>query len=197
MTAYDPTTGTGVQPDFTIQIPVSDSLGGQHTLQLDLLKSTTPNQWYAEIQAVPASDVVVGLGPGARPDRLRHHRLQSRRQHRHGQHHPVRHAAQPDSSIGASDAAAPGAGQVNWALRLGVAAQQVTVGIGGTTGSGALTQFASPSAVQSITTNGTPFGSLSAVSIDHERHRHRHLQQRHLAQRSPRWPWPPSPTSTA
>src|SRR5579872_1549319 len=28
MTAYNPGTGAGVQPDFTIQVPVSDSLGG-------------------------------------------------------------------------------------------------------------------------------------------------------------------------
>jgi flagellar hook protein FlgE len=54
---------------------------------------------------------------------------------------------------------------VNWAANLGVAAQQITVGIGGTTGSGALTQAVSPSVVSSINTNGTPFGSLSAISI--------------------------------
>src|SRR5262249_25087314 len=61
-----------------------------------------------------------------------------------------------------------GAGQVSWASSLGVAAQSITLGIGGTTGSGALTQFASTSAVQSITTNGTPFGGLSAASINPE-----------------------------
>jgi flagellar hook protein FlgE len=66
MTAYNPTTGTGVQPDFTIAVPVSDSLGGSRTLQLDLLKSSTANQWYAEIQAVPPTDVTsgAGLAPG-------------------------------------------------------------------------------------------------------------------------------------
>src|SRR6185312_1551966 len=62
MTAYDPATGTGVQPDFTVQVPISDSLGASHILQLDMLRSTTANQWYAEIQAVPASDVVSGSG---------------------------------------------------------------------------------------------------------------------------------------
>jgi flagellar hook protein FlgE len=166
MTAYDPTTGAGVQPDFTIQIPVSDSLGGSRTLQLDLLKSTTANEWYAEIQAVPPSDVTsgAGLAPGEiatgilafNPDGS------------------INMAAttlfgtppNPTLSIGASAAGAPAAGQVNWAASLGVAAQQIAIGVGGTTGGGALTQFASSSAVQSINTNGTPFGSVSAISID-------------------------------
>ena len=71
----------------------------------------------------------------------------------------------PTFSIGASAAAAPGAGGANWAASLGVAAQSVTFGIGGSTGSGSLTQVVSPSVVSSINTNGTPFGSLSAVSI--------------------------------
>jgi flagellar hook protein FlgE len=165
MTAYDPTTGAGVQPDFTIPIPVSDSLGGSHTLQLDLLKSTTPNQWYAEIQAVPASDVVSGSGLAAgqiasgiiafNPDGS----LNMANTTLFG------NPPDPTLSIGASAAAAPGANGVNWAPGLGVAAQQITVGIGGTTGSGALTQAVSPSVVSTIDTNGTPFGSLSAVSI--------------------------------
>jgi flagellar hook protein FlgE len=165
MTAYDPTAGTGVQPDFTIPIPVSDSLGGSHTLQLDLLKSSTPNQWYAEIQAVPASDVVSGSGlaPGQIATGIvafnSDGSLDMSKTTIFGT------PANPTLSIGASNAAAPGPTGVNWAANLGVAAQQITVGIGGTTGSGALTQAVSPSVVSSINTNGTPFGSLSAISI--------------------------------
>jgi flagellar hook protein FlgE len=165
MTAYDPTAGAGVQPDFTIPIPVSDSLGGSHTLQLDLLKSSTPNQWYAEIQAVPASDVVSGSGlaPGQIATGIvafnSDGSLDMSKTTIFGT------PANPTFSIGASNAAAPGATGVNWAANLGVAAQQITVGIGGTTGSGALTQAVSPSVVSSINTNGTPFGSLSAISI--------------------------------
>ena len=165
MAAYDPAAGAGVQPDFTIQIPISDSLGGSHTLQLDMLKSTTPNQWYAEVQAVPASDVVsgAGLAPGQiaagtiafNPDGS----LNMAATTLFGT------PPNPTFSIGASNAAAPAATAVNWAAGLGVAAQQVSLGVGGTTGSGALTQFASSSVVQSINTNGTPFGNLSAVSI--------------------------------
>jgi flagellar hook protein FlgE len=165
MTAYDPTAGTGVQPDFTIPIPVSDSLGGSHTLQLDLLKSSTPNQWYAEIQAVPASDVVSGSGlvPGQIATGIvafnSDGSLDMSKTTIFGT------PPNPTLSIGASNAAAPTGTQVNWASSLGVAAQAITMGIGGTTGSGALTQAVSPSVVSSINTNGTPFGSLSAISI--------------------------------
>ncbi len=168
MTAYNPTTGAGVQPDFTIQTPVSDSLGGSRTLQLDLLKSATANQWYAEIQAVPPSDVVsgAGLAPGQiaagilafNPDGT------------------INMAAttlfgtppNPNLTLGASAAAAPGAGQANWAPSLGIAGQTIAFGVGGTTGGGAITQFASSSAVQSISTNGTPFGSVRSITISPE-----------------------------
>ena len=165
MSAYDPTAGTGVQPDFTIPIPVSDSLGGSHTLQLDLLKSSTPNQWYAEIQAVPASDVV--SGPGLAPGQIASGTIAFNSDGSIDMSKTTLFGTPPDPtlSIGASSATAPTGTQVNWASSLGVAAQQITVGIGGTTGSGAITQAVSPSVVSSIDTNGTPFGSLSAISI--------------------------------
>src|SRR5206468_6180982 len=57
MASYDPNLGTGVKPDYSLQIPVSDSQGGERSLEIDFLKSDTPNQWYAEIRAVPATSV--------------------------------------------------------------------------------------------------------------------------------------------
>jgi len=60
MAMYDSNPATGVAPDYTIQVPISDSQGGSHTVQIDLLKSTVPDQWYAEIVAVPPTDVVDG-----------------------------------------------------------------------------------------------------------------------------------------
>jgi flagellar hook protein FlgE len=165
MTAYNPTSGAGVQPDFTIQVPVSDSLGGSRTLQLDLLKSSTANQWYAEIQAVPPSDVVSGAGLAAGQIASGVLAFNPDGSINMGATTLFGAPPNPTLSIGASAAAPPGAGQVNWAASLGVAAQKVSLGIGGTTGGGAITQFASSSVVQSISTNGTPFGSVSAISI--------------------------------
>lgn len=60
---YDPSTWSmsdyaqdntkGVKPDFEIQVPLSDSKGGQRTVTLSLLKGPGPNEWYAELRAKP------------------------------------------------------------------------------------------------------------------------------------------------
>ena len=158
MTAYDPTTGVGVKPDFTMQVPISDSQGGQHTIQVDLLKSSVPDQWYAEIQAVPTADVAGGNVAGQVSAGIL--------------------AFNPDGSLnlgastlnttlafGASAAAAPTAPAVNWAASLGVAAQTVNLSLGGTSGTSGMSQIAGASTVTSTTANGTPFGSLSSIAI--------------------------------
>lgn len=166
MAMHDANSATGVAPDYSIQVPISDSQGGQHTIQLDLLKSSTPNQWYAELVAVPASDITDGAGlsngqiatgviaftPTGQVDAA---------------NTTLFNAANPTITFGASSAAAPAAGQVNWAPTLGIAAQQVTLNLTGGAGStGGLTQLNSQSNTQSITTNGTAFGNLTNVEID-------------------------------
>ncbi|HEX3919055.1 MAG TPA: flagellar hook-basal body complex protein [Caulobacteraceae bacterium] len=165
MAMYDGDDTTGVKPDYSIQIPVSDSQGGQHTVQLDLLKSDTPNQWYAELVAVPASDVVDGAGLSngqiatgtitfsptgqVQSDTL------------------FADPAKPTISFGASSAGAPAAGAVNWAASLGVASQDITLNLAGGNGStSGLTQLDSQSVTQSINTNGTAFGNLANIQID-------------------------------
>lgn len=174
LTAYDPATnsmamydadlGTGVRPDFAMQIPVSDSKGGKRTLEVDFLRSDVPNQWYAEIRAVPASDVITGAGllngqlktgivaftPDGRLDAA-----------------GTTLFADPDNPMlifGASADGAPAAGAVNWAEELGVDTQEIRFELG--SGAGGLTQFDSQSVVQSVTTNGTAFGNLTNIEID-------------------------------
>src|ERR1700722_7626795 len=174
--AYNPATNsmamneansaTGVQPDYSIQIPIADSQGGQHTVQLDLLKSSTPNQWYAELVAAPPSDVVSGAGLSNGQIATGMIAFTST-----GQIDPAKttifNMANPTITFGASSAAAPGAGQVNWAPSLGIAAQTVTLNVNGGAGStGGITQLDSQSVTQSITTNGTAFGNLTNVEID-------------------------------
>jgi len=158
MTAYNATTGTGVEPDFTMQVPISDSQGGQHIIQVDLLKSSTPDQWYAEIQAVPTSDVSGGNVSGQisagilafNPD---------------GSLNTAATTLNTNLTFGASSAATPTAPAVNWASSLGVAAQSVSLSLGGANGTSGMTQVAGASAVTSTTANGTPFGSLSSIAI--------------------------------
>jgi flagellar hook protein FlgE len=168
MTSYNATTGTGTKPDFSVTIPIADSQGGARSMQVDFLKSDLgPNTWYAEAHVVPASDVTSGapLIPGQvstgvvsfTPD---------------GRLDPANttlfnmaaNGGQASITFGASNAAAPAAGAVNWAPNLGINGQSVALTLG--SAAGGLTQYDSQSIVQSVTTNGTPFGNLTSISID-------------------------------
>lgn len=170
MAAYDPTTTpiTGVKPDFEVQIPISDSKGGKHTIAMSFLKSDQPNQWYAEIRAVPATDLdgatngliqsgIVAFTPEGRFDTDAMTTLGAA---------ALIDPANPVLKIGASSATAPAAGDVQWAEGLGLGAQDITLELGGA--ASGLTQFASASVVQTVTTNGTAFGNLSNVAIDED-----------------------------
>lgn len=164
MAAYDPTTNTGVKPDYAVQVPISDSKGGEHTIQLNFLKSATPNQWYAEITAVPASDIVSGanLATGQIASGLVAFTSG-------GQLDPTNTTlfgigGNAQIAFGASAAGPPAATAVNWASGLGISAQNVSLNLSSSTSG--ITQFDSPSATQSITTNGTPFGNLSNIQVD-------------------------------
>jgi flagellar hook protein FlgE len=166
MAMWESNNATGVQPDYSVQVPVSDSQGGQHNVQLDLLKSSVPNEWYAELIAVPASDVTDGAGLANGQIATGMIAFTPT-----GQIDPAKttifNAANPSITLGASAGGAPGAGQVNWASSLGIAAQTITLNLAGGSGStGGLTQLDSPSNTQSITTNGTQFGNLTNVEID-------------------------------
>lgn len=165
MAMYDPDLGTGVRPDFSIQVPVADSKGGKRTIQIDFLKTATANEWLAEVRAVPASDVVTGAGlsdgqlaigtvvftPDGRLDSAATTLFAD--------------PANPILSFGASDPlTTPAAGEFKWADGAGIAAQDIRLDLGGA--AGGLTQYDSQSLVQSISTNGTAFGNLTNIEID-------------------------------
>jgi len=168
MAAYNATTGAGTKPDFTVTIPLSDSQGGARSMQIDFLKSTTtPNQWYAEAQVIPASDVTTGAGltngqvsvgvvsftPNGTFDPTNTTLFNC-----------AANNGVPSITFGASSAAAPGAGQVNWAAGLGINGQTVGVTLG--QAAGGMTQLNTASIVQSVATNGTPFGNLTSIAIN-------------------------------
>jgi len=159
--AQDPT--TGVKPDFEVQVPVSDSKGGKHTLTVSFLKSETPNEWYAEIRSDPASDLT--LDSGGTNGLIKAGTVTFTAD---GQFDTTTLFADPDNpvlSIGES-ASAPATGGVGWASGLGIAAQDIQLNIFGA-GSG-LTQYDSVSVVQAVTTNGTAFGNLTDVEVDED-----------------------------
>ncbi len=163
MAQYDADAGTGVKPDFSMQIPVSDSKGGKRTIQVDFLKSDVANQWHAEIRAVPADSVV--CGPGLADGQLKTGTIAFLPDGRlDAANTTLLDANNPMISFGASAGGAPGAGEVNWAAGLGVDAQDIRFELG--SGAGGLTQFDSQSVVQSVTTNGTAFGNLTNIEID-------------------------------
>lgn len=171
MAMWDPDTGTGVKPDFELTIPVSDSKGGQRTVALSFLKSSTPNQWHAEIRAIPASDVVTGAGlsNGQLKSGLVAFTQDGRLDVTAMQAMAPGQALFADPTVaalnfGASDAAAPGAGAFNWASSLGIDNQSVAFELANA--AGGLTQYDSASVVQATLTNGTAFGNLSEIKID-------------------------------
>jgi flagellar hook protein FlgE len=169
---------TGVKPDFKMNIPVSDSKGGQRNLEIRFLKSDEPNIWYAEVVAVPAEDVVTGgayangqiktgkiaFTPSGRLD------VETM------QNWPAGTGlfddpTQATLNFGESDPTqvidplvAADNYQVKWADGLGIAAQTVTLDLN--TSAGGLSQLNTASVVQSTVTNGTAFGNLSDITID-------------------------------
>lgn len=170
MSMWDPETGDGVKPDFELTIPVSDSKGGQRTIALSFLKSTVPNQWYAEIRAIPESDVVTGAGltNGQLKAGLvaftQDGRLDVAAMEALGAAALFDDPAAATLTFGASDSAAPGAGEFNWAAGLGIDDQVLAFDLSAS--AGGLTQYDSASVVQAVLTNGTAFGNLSEVKID-------------------------------
>jgi flagellar hook protein FlgE len=168
MAMYDPDAGTGVKPDFWIQIPVSDSKGGKRTIQVDFLRSATPNQWHAEVRVVPASDIETGAGltngqiavgdiAFTEDGRLDTSAVLA---------NPLfADWENPVIDFGASsDASPPAAGGIKWATDLGIGDQPIRLELTGA--AGGVTSFDSESILQSVSTNGTAFGNLTEIEID-------------------------------
>ena len=170
MALWNPETGTGVKPDFEVTIPVSDSKGGQRTIALSFLKSTVPNQWYAEIRAIPADDVVsgAGLANGQLKTGLvaftQDGRLDVAAMEALGADALFDDPANANLNFGSSSSGAPAAGEFAWAPDLGIDEQSLAFDL--TAAAGGLTQYDSASVVQATITNGTAFGNLSEVKID-------------------------------
>lgn len=160
MAAYSSSGGTtGSKPDFTMQLPISNTQGGTQTVQLNFLKSSTPNQWYAEVVGVPASSVTSGTGLVTGQIAKGVVAFTST-----GALDSANTTLPSSLTFGASNASAPGAGAVNWASTLGIGGQSVALNLA--SGSGGLSQNDGVSNVTSINANGTPSGSLTTVQVD-------------------------------
>ena len=116
------------------------------------MKTTTPDQWDAEV-VDPTSGDVAGVTNG----QLANGTLSFTSS---GVYNPATSTLLGGGSplsmtIGASGGAAPA-----WATALGAASQTISLNLSN------VTQESSTSATQSITTNGTSFGNLSSVTVD-------------------------------
>ncbi len=145
----------GTQPDFTMEMNVFDSTGESHKIAIAFLKSNTPNQWNAEVYAVPASDVASAGEPGQLASGVV--------------------AFNSDGSIdlasttlfgaaGASPvlklAASGTATTPRWADALGVSSQDITLDMS------KVSQLASPSALNSVNADGASAGNVVSITVD-------------------------------
>jgi flagellar hook protein FlgE len=171
MASYDPTAGAGVKPDYSMQIPVSDSKGGQRTLEIDFLRSNVPNQWYAEIRAVPATDITVvapfvnGQVATGVVAFTSTGQLDLTATTLFGPV-PAPPAAPPNPVLDLGASAGPAGANGQWAVGLGINGQKISVNLGAAPGG--LTQLDSASVTQSIAVNGTAFGNLTDIQVDEQ-----------------------------
>jgi flagellar hook protein FlgE len=138
-------TGTGTAPDAQpVELSVIDSVGGTHKFAIAFEKTSTPNQWNAEIYAVPASDVTTAPN---------------------GQVAAGKVMFNSDGTINLSTSTLFGAAGAAptftpaWAAGLGIASQTVTVDLN------QLTQLASTSTVNSVTSDGASAGNIVGVQV--------------------------------
>ncbi|WP_339747453.1 flagellar hook protein FlgE [uncultured Maricaulis sp.] len=148
--------------DVEYGIPIYDSQGGVRTINLSMMKSSTPNQWHAELHVSPASEVTTGTGlvDGQIATGIIAFDANG--------NFDVANSTLPTSLnfLASANAAALTATQVQWAASEGINSQAISLELGGPSSAGGLTQFDSQSALAATSVNGTPFGDFSGVDID-------------------------------
>jgi flagellar hook protein FlgE len=146
-TAGDMTSGT-VAPDFTRTVNVYDSQGGSQPITFSFLK-TGANQWaYEASYAGNAANLTAG-GPISTGTV----------------------AFNADGTLANVNGAAPASGNVAltipWKLSTsGLNPQTVSLSLGTVGGSNGLTQADAPSVLNGTNIDGTPYGSVTGVSVD-------------------------------
>ncbi|WP_297515832.1 flagellar hook protein FlgE [uncultured Caulobacter sp.] len=156
----------GVKPDFEIQMPLSDSKGGQRTVTLSMLKGPGPNQWYAELRAKPGdlANNANGLISSGIVTFTTDGKLQSTG-NLFGSTSPTSITVMNSGYI-APTTTPPTPQPPTWADGLGIDTQTVQIDLA--SAAGGLTQYNSQSVVQSVNTNGTAFGNLTNISVDEQ-----------------------------
>jgi flagellar hook protein FlgE len=143
--AGDMTAGN-VSPDFQTTLNAYDSLGGIQPITFSFVQTGT-NSWAYE--ASYAGD----------PNNL-------------SSPNPIAQGTldfNSDGSLANVDGASPASGSLSmtipWSASSGLSSQTVTVNLGTVGSTNGMTQFAANSAVSGSTVNGSPFGSVTGVSV--------------------------------
>ena len=169
MSDYAKDTSKGVKPDFEIQIPLSDSKGGQRTVTLSLLKAPGPNQWYAELRAKPGD--LANNANGQISTGIIEFTTDGKLKSTGGLFGTTSPTAITIKNSGyVAPTVTPPAVQPpappTWADGLGIDTQEVQIDLANA--AGGLTQYNSQSVVQSVNTNGTAFGNLTNIEVDED-----------------------------
>ena len=141
----------GVQPTFTRDVQVYDSLGRAHDLTMSFLRTGAANSWVVEV-AAPAAEVV----------------------HPNGLLASGTLSFNGDGSLAASDLTPVVSGavgtpvDVQWSAAGGAAPSSITFDFGEIGGVDGVSQFASPTNVAFVNQNGAEVGELNSVSIDEQ-----------------------------
>lgn len=153
-----------VTPDFQRTIQVFDTQGGVRSVTLSMLKSPTANQWFTELHVEPAGDVVTGAGFNNGQIATGVVAFDT-----NGRIDPATTTLPTTLSFLSSDfAGALGANQAQWAPSTGVGAQSISLDFGTAGSPGGITQFDSPSTLNSTTVDGALFGAFAGVEVSQD-----------------------------
>ena len=160
MAAFAAGVAGGTPPDAPpIEFTVVDSMGGAHKLALAFCRTTSPNSWNAEIYAVPATDVATA-GPSGqiKAGLINFNTDGSINLNTSTLFGPATVPPAPPSPATIALAASGGASPA-WAAGLGIAASSLTMDLA------QLTQLASASTVNSVSSNGASAGNIVGVQV--------------------------------
>ena len=144
----------GVQPTFTRDVQVYDSLGRAHDLTMSFLRTGPANSWAVEIGAA-----AVEVDGATHPNGL----LAS------GTLNFAGDGTLQSASVTPVVSGTPGAPvDIQWAAADGASPSIISFDFGEVGGVDGVSQFASPTNVAFVNQNGAEVGELSSVSIDAE-----------------------------
>ena len=153
-----------VTPDFQRTIQIYDTQGGVRSMTMSLLKSNTANQWHAELHIEPPSDITTGANFNSGQVATGIIAFNT-----NGQIDTANTTLPATLNFLSSDNPGPlAAGDIQWAAATGVGAQDVTVDLGSAGAPGGITQFDSPSVLNSTVVNGAIFGDFAGVEVSED-----------------------------